>query len=57
MNLPVETTIKKELMGVREFLNFKQLAKQKKIPFNCEHKGNGNYLVEAEEYYMSLIGF
>lgn len=53
----IETNKKKELMETREFLNFKTLAKQRHIPFDCEHKGNGTYEVEAEEYYMSLIGF
>ena len=52
-----EKSTKKELLSLKEFLSFREVAKQKRFDFKCEHQGNGNYLVEAEEYYMSLIGF
>ena len=50
-------SLKREKMNVKEFLNFRNLAKKKKVSFDCLHKGNGNYLVECDKYFMELIGY
>ena len=48
---------KGEKMNTKEFLNFRDLAWKKRIPFDCEHLGGGNYLVQCEEQFMQLIGY
>lgn len=50
-------SLKREKMNVKEFLNFKNIAKKGNVKFDCEHKGNGDYLVECEEWFLSLIGY
>ena len=48
--------LKKVLMDIKEFLNFRKLAFSKGKQFNCERKGM-NYEVECEKEWMELIGY
>ena len=48
---------KKEEMNIKEFLNFRELAKTKRVSFDCQHVGGGNYLVECEQWFLSLLGY
>ena len=48
--------LKKVLMDITEFLNFRKLAFQKRKQFNYERRGM-NYEVECDKEWMELIGY
>lgn len=49
-------SLKSVIMDIKEFLNFRKLAFQKKKQFNCERKGL-MYEVQADKEWMELIGY
>lgn len=49
-------SLKSVIMDIKEFLNFRKLAFQKKKEFNCERKGL-TYQVECDKEWMELIGY